>query len=218
MSDLSALGAAVKILSDVDSLLENHPASKDPKSGKPAGSEYGPLLRSGTALCYTAWEVYVEEALIETVEWLLENRQPQELPKAMRDWVAKESSDPWAFVGDLWRSEVLRLVRNRVEGDEQGRRGFNTANVHNVRSLYREILGFDPLQGIRWQNKPNAAVRADISLLVQVRGEIVHKGRTPGALNLGGVRGWADFVRRLTEKFDACLVEFRSGLTSGGKK
>ncbi len=114
MSDLSALGAAVNLLSDVDSLLENHPASKDPKSGKPAGSEYGPLLRSGTALCYTAWEVYVEEALIETVEWLLENRQPQELPKAMRDWVAKESSDPWAFVGDLWRSEVLRLVRNRA--------------------------------------------------------------------------------------------------------
>ena len=218
MSDLSALEAAANLLSDVDSLLENHPASKGPKPGKPAGPGYGPLLRSGTALCYTAWEVYVEEALIETVEWLLENLQPQELPQAMRDWVAKESSDPWAFVGDSWRSEVLRLVRNRVEGDAQGRRGFNTASVHNVKSLYREILGFDPLQGIRWQNKSNTAVRADIALLVQVRGEIVHKGTTPGALNLGGVRGWADFVRRLTEKFDGCLVEFRSGLTSGGKR
>ena len=209
MSDLSALEVALNLLNDVDSLLENHPASKDPKPGKPAGQGYGPLLRSGTALCYTAWEVYVEEALIETVECLLENLQPQELPQAMRDWVAKESSDPWAFVGDSWQSEVLRLVRNRVEGDEQGRRGFNTASVHNVKSLYREILGFDPLQGIRWQKKPNDAVRADIALLVQVRGEIVHKGTTPGALSLGGVRGWADFVRRLTEKFDACLVEFR---------
>lgn len=218
MSDMSALEAAAKILSDVDWLLEHHPASKEPKPGKPAGSGYGPLLRAGTALCYTAWEVYVEEALIETVEWLLENLQPQELPQAMRDWVAKERPDPWAFVGDSWRSEVLRLARNKVEGDVQGRYGFNTASVHNVTSLYREILGFDPLRGISWQKKVNAAVRADISLLVQVRGEIVHKGTTPGALNLGEVRGWADFVRRLTEKFDGRLVKFRSGLTSGGRK
>lgn len=218
MSDLSALETAADLLSDVDSLLDHHPASKDHKPGMPTALGYGPLPRSGVALCYTAWEVYVEEALVETVEWLLENLEPQELPKAMREWVAKDRPDPWAFVGDSWRAESLRRVRAHIEGDEEGRYGFNAASVGNVIRLYTDILGFDPLSRVTWQNKTNAAVKNDVALLFTVRGEIVHKGATPGLLNLAGARAWVDFVRRLTEKFDACLVEFRSGLTSGGKK
>ncbi|MCD0172356.1 HEPN domain-containing protein [Micrococcus luteus] len=218
MSESSALGVAKSLLDDVASLLDHHPAQKDPKPGKPAGPGYGPLLRASTALCYTAWEVYVEEALIETVSWMLDNRSPDDLPDALRSWVSLQSGDPWAFVGDSWRSAVIEHVRARLEGDEQGRYGFNTASVPGVESLYNQILGYSPLREISWQKKANKAVRKDISTLVQVRGEIVHRGSTPGALSLGGVRSWADFVRRLTEKFDACLVEFRSGLTSGGKK
>ena len=218
MSELSALEAAASLLRDVDSLLDHHPAQKDPRPGEPAGPGYAPLLRAGTALCYTAWEVYVEEALIETVTWLLKNMPPNELPEALREWVSQQSGDPWAFVGDSWRSAVLELVRSRLEGDEQGRFGFNTASVPGVEGLYMQILGYSPLREIRWQKKANSAVRKDISTLVQVRGEIVHRGSTPGALSLGGVRSWADFVRRLTEKFDERIVEFRTGLASGSKK
>ncbi|MCB6401424.1 HEPN domain-containing protein [Schaalia odontolytica] len=218
MSDLTALKTAAELLSDVDSLLDLHPASKDHKSGTSTALGYGPLLRSGVALCYTAWEVYVEEALVETVEWLLENLEPQELPKAMREWVAKDRPDPWLFVGDSWRAESLRRVRAHIEGDDEGRYGFNAASVGKVIRLYTDILGFDPLSSVTWQNKTNAAVKNGVADLFAIRGEIVHKGATPGHLNLGGARGWVDFVRRLTEKFDACLVEFRTGLTSGGKK
>lgn len=210
MSAVSALNAARSLLGDVDSLLDHHPAQKDPKPGKPAGPGYGPLLRAGTALCYTAWEVYVEEALLETVQWLLDNKSPQDLPPSLRSWVAQQSGDPWAFVGDSWRSAVLELVRSRLEGDGQGRYGFNTASVANVEALYNSILGFSPLREIRWQKKANPSVRKDIATLVAVRGEIVHRGTTPGALSLGGVRSWAAFVRRLTEKFDERLVGFRA--------
>lgn len=216
MSEVSALEAAASLLKDVDSLLDHHPAQKDPRPGKPAGPGYGPLLRAGTALCYTAWEVYVEEALIETVTWLVDNKPPSELPEALRTWVSQQSGDPWSFVGDSWRSAVLDLVHSRVEGDEQGRYGFNTASVQGIEGLYLQILGYCPLRDIRWQKKANGAVRKDISTLVRVRGEIVHRGSTPGALSLGGVRSWASFVRRVTEKFDERMVEFRSGFTSGG--
>src|SRR5699024_11137716 len=106
----------------------------------------------------------------------------------------------------------------RLEGDAQGRFGFNTASVSGVEGLYNQVLGYSPLRAIRWQKKSNAAVRKDISTLVEVRGEIVHRVTTPGALSLGGVRSWADFIRRLTEKFDAGLVEFRTGISSGSKK
>lgn len=212
MSDLSALDAAAKLLSDADSLLDHHPASKEHKPGIRTAPEDGPLLRSGVALCYTAWEVYVEEALIETVEWILENLQPEELPQAMREWVAKGRPDPWAFVGDSWRAESLRRVRAHIEGDEEGRYGFNAASVGNVIRVYTEILGFDPLSRVTWQNKTNAAVKNGVADLFTIRGEIVHKGATPGDLNLGGARAWVDFVRRLTQKFDGYLVEFRINL------
>lgn len=218
MKDMTAIQVANSLLEDVNSLLDHHPAQKDPKPGKPAGPGYGPLLRAGTSLCYTAWEVYVEESLTETVEWLLENKKVGELPEALRSWVAEQSNDPWAFVGDSWQSTVLDLVQSRIQGDEQGRYGFNTASVSGVESLYSNILGYCPLREIKWQKKTNASVRKDISSLVKVRGEIVHRGSTPGALNLSGVRGWADFVRRLVEKFDEHMVEFHSGLTSGGKR
>ena len=206
---MTALEAAQELLEDVNSLLDHHPAQKDPKPGKPAGPGYGPLLRAGTSLCYTAWEVYVEESLIETVEWLLANKKADELPEKLRSWVAEQSSDPWVFVGDSWRSAVLELVRLRIEGDSDGRCGFNTANVGGVESLYKSILGFCPLREIKWQKKTNAAVRKQVSELVIIRGEIVHRGSTPDALNLGLVRNWADFVRRLIEKFDEHMVEFR---------
>lgn len=218
MSGTSAFEAAKSLLGDVASLLEHHPAQQDPKPGKPAGSGYGPLLRASTALCYTAWEVYVEECLLETVEWFLKNKEVGDLPDALRSWVGEQNCDPWAFIGNSWQTAVLNLVRLRVEGDKQGRYGFNTASVSGVEGLYLQILGYCPLREISWQKKTNKSVRKDISTLVVVRGEIVHKGSTPGSLNLGSVRSWAEFVRRLTEKFDEHMGEFRSGLTSGDKK
>jgi hypothetical protein len=162
--------------------------------------------------------VYVEEALLETVEWLVTQRPADEIPQALRSWVIEQHEDPWTFVGDAWQAAIPALVRSRLEGDDQGRYGFNTASVAKVEALYSQILGYCPLREIGWQKKPNQSVRKDISLLVQVRGEIVHRGSTPGTLNLAGVRSWADFVRRLTDRFDERLVDFRRGHPAASKE
>lgn len=216
-SESKAIQRAKMVLDDVASLLEHHPAQADPKPGRPAGPGYGHLLRSGVALCYTAWEVYVEEALLETVELLMEDTEPVDLPGTLREWVAEAKPSPWAFVGDEWRSEVITLVARRIEGDDKGRYGFNTASVGNVDGLYRQVLGVSPICGVKWKGRSNAMVRREISQLVEIRGEIVHKGTTPSALNLNGVRTWSDFVTRVCDKFDDQLVEFRHGQTSTSK-
>ncbi|MFE3003195.1 hypothetical protein ACFXG4_50710 [Nocardia sp. NPDC059246] len=208
---LAALDAAKALLSDVDSLLDHHPNNKDPKPGRPAGAGYGPLLRSCVALCYTAWEVYVEESLLESVRYFVRHGSPEELPEALQQWVVGLKPSPWAFVGEAWGDTVIQLAEARIYGDAQGRYGFNTASVSNVESLFNEVLGYSPLYGIRWQKKTNTAVRKDISELVRIRGEIVHRGTTPGSLNLSGVRSWASFVSRLCERVDEQLVAFREG-------
>lgn len=159
----------------------------------------------------------MEEALLETVELLMEDTEPDDLPDTFREWIVDAKPSPWAFVGDGWRREALSLVEKRIEGDGKGRFGFNTASVGNVDGLYNQVLGVSPIYGVKWRGRSNTMVRRDVSDLVEIRGEIVHKGTTPGALNLKGVRSWSEFVTRLCEKFEEQLEEFRSQATSPGK-
>lgn len=207
-TDVSALDSAEALLSDVESLMQNHPAQKDPSRGRPPGAGYGPLLRACVALCYTAWEVYVEEALNETVASLCNDRDPGALPDALRTWASQNIADGWLFAGDSWRVEIPRAVESLTLGDGNTEFGLNTASPKQVSILYRDVLGVDPLAAVRWQRRSNKSVRDEVHQLVKVRGEIVHKGATPGSLNLAGVRAWVDFVRRLCNKFDQQLAEF----------
>jgi len=208
--ELTALEASDSLLEDVRSLLEHHPASKLTGPGRPeAVPGVDPLLRACVALCYTAWEVYVEEALRETVEDLLNRHEAQTLPQALRDWVAGNAkTDPWAFAGDGWVDEVRNQLARRLDGNG-GKYGFNTASTDGVITLYKQVLGYEPLTKVSWQGYSNSKVMRDIGTLVEVRGEIVHKGSTPGALNINGVRTWVAFVERLCRKFDSLLVKFR---------
>lgn len=50
------------------------------------------------------------------------------------------------------------------------------------------------------------SVRQELVDVVDVRGEIVHKGQAYGSLSLGGVRSWRDFVDRLILKFNEALA------------
>lgn len=216
---LTALAASDALLEDVRSLLEHHPASKLLGPGRPAAAPgVDPLMRACVSLCYTAWEVYVEEALRETVADLSSRDDPQRLPSSLRDWVtAKAKSDPWAFAGDGWKSVVADELDKRLDGSG-GKFGFNTASPDGVIKLYKEVLGFEPLTSVSWQGYANDKVLADVGKLVDVRGEIVHRGTTPSALDFNGVRAWITFVERLCKKFDERLVKFRTGIPSGSKR
>lgn len=206
-----ALESAEALLSDVESLMQHHPAQKDPSRGRPPGAGYGPLLRACVALCYTAWEVYVEEALNETVATLCHDLDPVSLPDALRSWATANIADGWLFAGDSWRVEIPRAVESLTLGDGNTEFGLNTASPKQVSILYRDVLGIDPLAAVRWQGRTNKSVRDEVHNLVKVRGEIVHKGATPNSLNLAGVRAWVDFVRRLCGKFDQQLAKLVAG-------
>lgn len=207
---LTALEASDILLEDVRSLLEHHPASKLTGPGRPASAPgIDPLLRACVSLCYTAWEVYVEEALRESVADLVNRDDPRRLPESLREWVtAKAKSDPWAFAGGGWKLVAEAELDRRLDGSG-GKYGFNTASPNGVIKLYKEVLGFEPLTKVSWQSYANDKVLAEVGKLVEVRGEIVHRGTTPGALDFNGVRAWIKFVERLCQKFDARLKEFR---------
>jgi hypothetical protein len=83
------------MLGDVDNLLEFHPAARSNGKGRPAG-DLKPLLRSSVVLTYAAWEVYVEDSMIETVRGIAQPPTvPARLPEELRKFVGLATIDPW---------------------------------------------------------------------------------------------------------------------------
>ncbi|HEU0102375.1 MAG TPA: hypothetical protein VFR07_08665 [Mycobacteriales bacterium] len=53
----------------------------------------------------------------------------------------------------------------------------------------------DVLDSVRWQVAATPTAQAELTELVNdIRGEIVHRGTTPGNLNLPGVHSWRRFL------------------------
>ncbi len=198
-----------RLNADVGNLLDYHPTVASPGAGRPPG-DTAPLLRSTVVLIHTAWENYVEQVVLEAVLQLLQavgddhGRLPAGLRRAVADQA--KAGNPWDVAGDGWKHMVEHHVRRKIDR-------LNTPNSENVETLCRDFLGLPSvLDGCGWQNKTAQAVRGDLDSLVHdVRGEIVHKGRTATPLGLRGVQSWRDFVGRLVERFDAHVAaEFES--------
>ena len=200
------------MLGDVDNLLDYHPAAAAPARGRPPG-DLKPLLRSCVVLTYAAWEVYVEDGMIEAAESVAQSSSgPGEVPAALRAFVASWCKDPWWLAGDGWRKTITDAVTEHVRGDEAITFGINTAGPKQVSELHRDVLGVDLLKQCKWQNMPNAKVRSELAALVRIRGKIAHAGTTPGELDLKGTRSWRDFIDRLARTLDARLDDWLSSL------
>lgn len=189
------------LLSDVDTLIGLHSGSGLP--GRPTGNNE-PLLRAAVVLLVTAWENYIEQAVEECFTHVMSElrSQPQQLSDYLKSVVQKEAQKSvWQVTGDGWQSVVSSEVRRLVDD-------LNNAASGQVDGLVAKVLGIPSfLDGISWQNKSAPSVRDDLrSLVNEVRGEIVHKGRTPSALNLSGFSEWRKFITKLVERVDASLA------------
>lgn len=184
------------LMQDVQNLDALHPAPKG-TPGRPPG-DTGPLLRSMVVLLHTAWENYVEQVSLEGLNFLLEEigQDHTKLPRALKVKVAA-AKNPWALAGVLWQTEGREAVRREASK-------LNTPNVENSEALLDLALGMpEALHGIRWQKMSSPKVIANIDEFVHdIRGEIVHKGSTPGKLNKAGVGSWITFFANLTLRLD----------------
>jgi hypothetical protein len=181
---------------DVQNLITLHPSTEG-TPGRPAG-DTGPLLRSAVVLLHTAWENYVERVAVEGLDFLLGQigSDHTKLHPALEQKLAA-LKNPWALAGTGWQAEA----RNAV-GREVGR--LNTPNVENTEKLLDLAIGLpDALHGISWPKMAKAKVLANVDEFVHdIRGEIVHKGTTPGPLHKGGVKSWINFFDGLVSRLD----------------
>lgn len=193
----------LSLMQDVQNLLVAHPA-QDGSPGRPAG-DTGPLLRSAIVLLHTAWENYVEQVAVEGLENLLKQigSDHTELPHRLRSELGTVKN-PWVLAGDGWKSEARAAVEREANR-------LNTPNVSNAEKLLDLAIGLpDALHGVSWRGTSNQKVLANLDEFVHnIRGEIVHKGTTPGPLHKGGVEGWINFFDRLVSQIDSKVLEHK---------
>jgi hypothetical protein len=184
------------LILDVQNLITLHPSAKGTR-GRPAG-DTGPLLRSAIVLIHTAWENYVERVAIEGLDFLLGQIEfdHTKLHHALEQKLAA-LKNPWALAGTGWQSEA----RNAVDR-EAGR--LNTPNVENTEQLLDLAIGLsDALHNISWPKMGKAKVLVNVDVFVHdIRGEIVHRGTTPGPLHKSGVESWVNFFDGLVSRLD----------------
>lgn len=191
------------LMEDVQNLLVAHPAQSG-SPGRPAG-DTGPLLRSAIVLLHTAWENYVEQIAIEGFNDLLKRigSDHTRLPHRLRSELGTVKN-PWALAGEGWKSEALAAV-------ERDANRLNTPSVANTEKLLDLAIGLpEILHSVSWRGASNQKVRGKLDEFVHdIRGQIVHRGTTPGRLHKGGVEWWIVFFNRLVAQIDSKVLEYR---------
>ncbi len=181
---------------DVDTLMGLQTSPDGPQRSTDANE---PLLRAAVVLLVTAWENYVEQAVAEAFEHVMTiNDDPRNLSPHLQGAIVRAAkADVWTVTGDNWRTIVADEVADLI-----GK--LNNAGSGKVDGLIKMALGIDSfLSRVSWPAYPPIDVGAELrSLVNEVRGEIVHKGRTPSALNVPGLEQWRSFVDKLVAESD----------------
>ena len=159
-------------------------------------------------LC-TAWELYVEEVILEGVQFFVSNVDaPNELPKDVQKELArtvKESKHdlkPLELAGEGWKS----LYQNHAD---ETLVGLNTPKSGNLDSLFKKLLGVSSISENWGVGAPT------INDFVGVRGDIAHRGRAVSYVKISKLTEYKKTVSSAAMDTDNFLSEFLKDKTPG---
>ncbi|MGE0647435.1 MAG: HEPN domain-containing protein [Alphaproteobacteria bacterium] len=132
-------------------------------------------------LC-AAWELYIEELLIEAVKAnIAHSPTPDGLPAQVKKTISqyiknsKHELKPLAMAGDGWKTIYLDIARESVVS-------LNTPKKHNVDQLYLSLIGISEVSNT-W-----SLGAAAVNDFVEVRGDIAHRGSDAGNVHMNRLR------------------------------
>jgi RiboL-PSP-HEPN len=155
------------MLKDVDRIIDTHKSLLTGGKGKKA---LGHLTRGGVLLLCAAWELFMEELLVEAVKACREKAiTPDNLPLPVQKTIAgyvkesKHALKPLALAGDGWKAIYLDIANETVAA-------LNTPKSHNIDKIFHDLLGINEL------SKCWSIEAKNVNLFVEARGDIAHKG------------------------------------------
>jgi hypothetical protein len=166
------------LLEDADDLLDAHSQLRTGRPGRQWG--LGALNRAVVVMCVSAWEAYIEEAIVEAITAI---RPAAGAP--LGSWVSLNASA---------RSLVGR---------------FNNPNVDNVRALLSDALGLpDITASWCWRNCTSDHARELLAQALRFRHQIAHGVNPRPVIHSSYATRLPGFFRRLGVRTDAGIRDF----------
>lgn len=179
MPSQSFLKFETKMLKDVDRLLASH-ASLNHSGGGRRG--LGHITRSGVFTLCAAWELFVEELVIEIALCIVDRAaNANDLPLQVRKELAKTVREhkhelkPLELAGDGWKNVYTSHVNAVVSG-------LNTPKANPINEMYNSLVGWK-MPSDTWSRG-----NAYIDDFVRVRGDIAHRGSGAAYVRIGDLR------------------------------
>lgn len=197
-------------LSDCDVLLDMHDGlvalvAADEGDHDPIPEGLDVLFRAAVVMMVSQWEAYIEDICSEGLNHLVEHvPDASSLPKEIRKLIAAELKEDrneiavWALAGDGWR----RYLQSRLAMLKVGRdRSFNTPKAQNTAEFVRRALGIADIRAAwAFDGLQPAAVAKRLDMLVEVRGQIAHRGSIEQHIDREWVLDQMAFLRKVVAK------------------
>jgi len=194
------------ILVDVHRLIESHGQLNHQGAGRRG---LGHITRSGVLMLCAAWELYLEELLIESARIIVARAaSPADLPKKVQKEIAKAVREskhelkPLDLAGEGWRDVYINHATARVQG-------LNTPKSANVDTLFLRLVGV-PVLSQSWSHGAGT-----IDDFVSARGDIAHRGRDAQYVIIGSLIAYKDQIVRTVIDSDNALADFLRDNTQG---
>lgn len=126
---------------DIHSLLDSH--TEYLKQNSDNKNEFDDTdtiyLRSAYMLLSAAWEAFIEDIILDSVKFMVENTTPEKLPKSLRKSIAthikndKNELSPWVLSSDNCKDCIITYVEKKIEL-------LNSPKSKNINDIFKEFL------------------------------------------------------------------------------
>lgn len=194
---------------DIDNLIDLYRGVvelwEDADDPAPVPDGYDVLFRSAVVYLVTYWEAYIEDICSEALDHLVKHvTEAEKLPKEIKKQVAgelkasKNEIDVWLLADNGWRQHLAKRLPAMREARE---RSFNTPKAQNTADFVRKVLGIDNIR-TSWgfdRITPEVASKK-LDDLVEVRGQIAHRGRVEHRLDEKYIEEHVAFLRKIASQ------------------
>ncbi|WP_205407777.1 HEPN domain-containing protein [Thiohalospira halophila] len=195
------------MLEDVDRLISSHGDLNHDGMGRRG---LGHITRSGILTLCAAWELYLEEVLVESARFLIQRTDaPRDLPLPVQKELAKLVKEakhelkPLELSGDGWELVYDHHATSSANS-------LNTPKSTRIDPLFERIIGIRGLSGV-W-----SIGREQVDHFVRVRGDIAHRGRDAGYIRINDLEEYRAKIVSAVVDTDHAMADHIQKNSEGG--
>ena len=195
-----AYGKFQKNLETVQRLNETYEAMKKNRNSKGRGA-FDHITRSAVVFLVSAFEVYCEDVLCESVEVSIASakdacRLPHSVKKNISVYVRNENNHvpPMSLCDEGWRQIYKEIARNQANY-------LNSPKTKNLKELFEKHLGISPNLVDSVQNINQ------LDNIIEFRGEIVHQVRAAKYVHIEDVKQYLQIINEVVIGIDMLIRE-----------